>query len=270
MLDVDDVIADGEIAEVGDEGGGFGFAAGDGTGGDVGVVDQILGAEEDELARGGAAVGVLEVEHLDAVGEGGPNDDGGAEVAGEVTGFGVDGGAAGGLGARTEAVGDVVLLQEAGETLDLALVGGGDQHARVLLHERVDGLDQRGDAAMEALGGAGGEVDLGEAGAVGVEDVDGAELVEVEAGEAAQAVVELPRGDVDVLGADERADAGALVALLDFVPPALALVLDHGGLFDEDAGGGAEQIEQGGAGAGDGGEELPAGEDGGVRSHPSR
>ena len=34
------------------------------------------------------------------------------------------------------------------------------------------------------------------------------------------------------------------MALLDLVPPALALVLDHGGLFDEDAGGGAQQIEQ--------------------------
>ncbi len=52
------------------------------------------------------------------------------------------------------------------------------------------------------------------------------------------------------------------MALLDLVPPALALVLDHGGLFDEHAGGGAEQVEQGGRGAGDGGEELPAGEDG--------
>ena len=38
VLDVDDVIADGEVAEVGDEGGGLGFAAGDGAGRDVGVV----------------------------------------------------------------------------------------------------------------------------------------------------------------------------------------------------------------------------------------
>ena len=34
------------------------------------------------------------------------------------------------------------------------------------------------------------------------------------------------------------------MALLDLVPPALALVLDHGGLFDEDAGGGAEEVEE--------------------------
>ena len=51
------------------------------------------------------------------------------------------------------------------------------------------------------------------------------------------------------------------MALLDFVPPALALVLHHGGLFGEDAEFGAEEIEQGVARAGDGGEELPARED---------
>ena len=81
-----------------------------------------------------------------------------------------------------------------------------------------------------------------------------------------EAVVEVPGGEVDVFGADEVADAGALVALLDLVPPALALIFDHGGLFDEDAWGGAggvEEIEEGEVCAGDGGEELPAGEDGG-------
>ncbi len=57
------------------------------------------------------------------------------------------------------------------------------------------------------------------------------------------------------------------MALFDFVPPAFALIFDHGGLFDEDArGGGAagvEEIEEGEVGAGYGGEELPAGKDGG-------
>ena len=117
---------------------------------------------------------------------------------------------------------------------------------------------------MEALRGAGSEVHLREIAAVGVEDVDQAELVELAAGALAELVVEVPGGEVDVLGADQIADAGAVVALLDFVPPALALVLDHGGFFDEDTrggAGGAEQVKQGVAGAGDGSEELPAGED---------
>ena len=54
VLDVDDVVADGEVAEVGDEGGGFRLAAADGPRGDVGVVDEVLRAEEDDLAGGGA------------------------------------------------------------------------------------------------------------------------------------------------------------------------------------------------------------------------
>ncbi len=55
---------------------------------------------------------------------------------------------------------------------------------------------------------------------------------------------------------------------------------DHGGLFDEDAGSivaaGAEEVEEIEVGSGDGGEELPAGEDGGFGcvgicgSHPLR
>ena len=95
--------------------------------------------------------------------------------------------------ARAEAVGDVVLLQEAGEALDFALIRRGDEDAGVLLHECVERVDERGNAAVEALRGACGEVDLGEVAAVGVEDIDGAELVELDAREVAQAVVEVPR-----------------------------------------------------------------------------
>ena len=116
------------------------------------------------------------------------------------------------------------------------MIGRGEEDAGFLLHERVECVDSAGMDAVEAQGGAGGEVDFGEVAAVGVEDVDCAELVELEAGEFVEAVVEVPGGEVDVSGADEVADAGAVVALLDLVPPALALVLDHGGLFDEDRG----------------------------------
>ena len=49
VFDVDDVIAYGEVAEVGDEGGGLGFAGG-GTRGDVGFVGEVVGAEDDDLA----------------------------------------------------------------------------------------------------------------------------------------------------------------------------------------------------------------------------
>ena len=169
VFDVDHVIAYGEVAEVGDEGGCFGFAAPNGGAGfDVGVVGEVLCAEDDDLA----GCGFVEIEYLDAGSYGGLDDDGGAEVASEVAGFGVNGGAAGLFVARAQAVGDLVLLQEAGEALYFALIGGGEQDAGVLCHQELEGVDEGGDAAVEALGGAGGEVYFGEVAAVGVEDVD--------------------------------------------------------------------------------------------------
>ncbi len=160
------------------------------------------------------------------------------------------------------------------------MIGGGEEDAGLLLDERVESVDHSGNGAVEALGGASGEVDFGEIAAVGFEDVDCAELVELETGEAAEAVIEFPGREVDVFGADEIADSRAVVALLDLVPPAFALVFDHGRFFEEDAGrgraGGAEEIEECVGSAGDGGEELPAGEDGGFScvgirgSHPLR
>ena len=48
------------------------------------------------------------------------------------------------------------------------------------------------------------------------------------------------------------------MALLDLVPPALDLIPDHGGFFDEE-GGAREEIEESTGGASDAGEELPAG-----------
>src|SRR5262249_45207950 len=125
VFDVNDVVADGEVAEVGDKGGGFGFAAADGTDGDVGFVGEILRAEDDDLAGGG----FVEVEDLDAGGYGGFYDDGSAEVSGEIAGFAVDVGAAVGFAAGAEAVGYFVFLQEAGEAFDFALIRCGEEDA---------------------------------------------------------------------------------------------------------------------------------------------
>src|SRR5580692_4632511 len=199
---------------------------------DVLAHGEVLRAEDDELAGSGP----VEVEDLYAAGDRGFDDDWRAKVSGEVAGFAVDVGAARGFAAGAEAVGEVVLLQEPGQPFDFALIGSGEEDVGFLFDERVECVDQRGDRAVEAHGGAGGEVDFGEVAAVGIEDVDCAELVELDAGVFVEAVVEVPGGEVDVFGSDEVADAGAVVALLVLVPPALALVLDHGGLFYENAG----------------------------------
>ncbi len=76
VLDVDDVVADGEIAEVGDKGGGLG-ALGLGARGDVGFVGEIVGPEDDQVRVGEA----------DAGGDLRAHDDGHAQVAGHVAGF---------------------------------------------------------------------------------------------------------------------------------------------------------------------------------------
>ena len=143
----------------------------------------------------------------------------------------------GGLVAGAEAVGDAVLLQQAGEALDFALVGGGEEDAGFLLDE---GLERRRSGRGWSRGSAwwGGcansTSERSERSASRMSTAPS--WSSSHAGEVAEAVVEVPGGEVDVFGADEVADAGAVVALLDLVPPALALVLDHGGLFDEDAG----------------------------------
>ena len=81
VLNVDDVVADGEVAEVGDEGGGFGLAADNGAGLNVGVVDEIVCAEQDDLACGGAAIGVAQVEDLHSIRNRRLHDDGRLQVA---------------------------------------------------------------------------------------------------------------------------------------------------------------------------------------------
>ncbi len=62
-------------------------------------------------------------------------------------------------------------------------------------------------------------------------------------------------------GRDQLADAAALVALLDFVPPAIGLVADHGRLFLKDMQFG-KQVEKGSVGARHRTEEFPSREDG--------
>ena len=76
VLDVDHVIADGEIAKIGDEGRGLGFSR-LGAGGNVGFVGEIVGAEEDQVGFGKADSGGKRRAHNDRH----------AQIAGQVAGF---------------------------------------------------------------------------------------------------------------------------------------------------------------------------------------
>jgi len=256
VFDVDDVVADGEVAEVGEEGGGFG-AARRGAGGDVGLVADVLRAEEDEATGGGA----VEVKELHTIGDGRGEDDG-DEGGGVLRLFGEGAGGGGVFGAGADAIGDAVGVERGGEAIHLGLVRDGEDDGGLLRDEGFELLSERGDGAVEARRGAGGDLDGRKRVLGGFEDIHCAELVEVAAGEMRKALVEFGGSDVDVGGADERADAGALVALLDLGPPAFGLVANHGRLFDEDArcgAAGGEEIEERVLSAGDGSEELPAG-----------
>ena len=68
------------------------------------------------------------------------------------------------------------------------------------------------------------------------------------------------RAEIDILGPDQRADAAALMTLLDLFPPAVDLVAHHGWFFDEEHAA-RKQIQKVMLGAGNGGEELPPGKD---------
>ncbi len=86
---------------------------------------------------------------------------------------------------------------------------------------------------MEAQRGPRREFDFAERSIV-VEHIDRAKLIEVQARMRLQHGLQNFRAQVDVFRTNERADAGAIVALLDLVPPALDLVAHHGWFFDEE------------------------------------
>ena len=77
VLDVDDVVSDLKIAEVGEESGDFGFRALRARGDGIGFIEEIACAEDGEIGFG----------QDDAVGDIGLGERGGEDFSGEVTGF---------------------------------------------------------------------------------------------------------------------------------------------------------------------------------------
>ena len=161
------------------------------------------------------------------------------------------------LRARAEAIREAVFAQQVGESLDFALVGRRDDDAVFLCGERLQLVDEGRDRSMEAQRGPRREVDFRGRVDIFVQHIDRAKLIELEAGQRGDLVLQLPRVQVDVRRGDEAADAGALVALLDFVPPALGLVLQHRRLFHENLRV-AEEVEERAVGAGHAGRRTPS------------
>ena len=112
---------------------------------------------------------------------------------------------------------------------------------------------------MKAQRGPRGQLDFAERGVV-FEHIDRAELIEIEAHVRVERRLQDFGAQIDVFRTDERADSGALMALLDLVPPAVNLVADHGRLVNEERAARQER-EQRALGAGDGRKKLPSGKD---------
>ena len=151
MFDVDDVVADLQIAEVGEEGGDFGFLALRARGDQVGFVEEIAGSEDGEVRFG----------KDEAVGDVGLEERGGENFSGEVGGFvGIAFAAA---GAAAQAIAGVVFGEDVGEALDFSGVGGGEDYAGAGFGQLLYLLGHGGHGAVEARGGLGeeGGFDLG-------------------------------------------------------------------------------------------------------------
>jgi hypothetical protein len=116
VFDVDDVVANLKVAEVGEEGGDFRLLALRARSHGVGFVEQVAGAEDGQVGVG---------EH-DAIGDVGFGERGGENFAGEVTGFVGVAFAAAGAAAQAEA--HVVFGEDVGQAFDLAGVGDREQN----------------------------------------------------------------------------------------------------------------------------------------------
>ena len=117
MLDVDDVVADLEIAEIGEKGGDFGFLAPWARGHEIGFVEEIAGSEDGDMSFG----------EDEAVGDVGLEQRGGENFSGKVGGFvGIAFAAA---GAASETIAGVVFGEDVGKALDLSGVGRGEDDA---------------------------------------------------------------------------------------------------------------------------------------------
>ena len=244
VFDVDDVVADLQVAEVGEERGDFRFLALRARGDGVGFVEQIARAEDGEVRFG----------EQNAVGDVGFGQRGGENFSGEVTGFvGVAFAAA---GAAAEAEADVVLGEDVGEAFDFAGVGDGEQDLLAGAGELLDFFEHRRNRAVEAGSGLGEERDGGLVFAAG-----DAEMLYVGSGQGRDFLPPVVWRQIQICGANEIADAAAFVGFFDARPEAVELGAEEIGFVEQDGGAG-EQIEDAAVGAGDGSVELPAGENG--------
>ena len=167
MFNVHHVIANGQIAKVGEECGGLGFLR-LGARLHVGFVGEIVRAEHDRLASGKLTPAAIWRAH----------NDGHAHVAGQVAGLFEFSPMRDGAAAKP--IRYLVLAQHGRHAFNIALRGHGENNALLGGHQVFELLDQRGNGAMKAQRWSRVHGDFAQS-VVFFEHVDSAELVEVEA-----------------------------------------------------------------------------------------
>ncbi len=204
MLDVHHVVADGEIAEVGEKRRHLRLLALRTPQRDFGLVEQIARTEENEVRLG----------QRDALGHVRLHDGGGGDVIGEVGGL-VDEDFHAGLGsAAADAERQVVLVEDVGQALDLAGARDRKHHALAFAGELADLFRHGRYRAVEARGGLGLQDDV-----LGVARVFDAELLDCESRQLLQRVRPLLGAEIQIFRPHQVADEAAFVRVGELRPP---------------------------------------------------
>ncbi len=247
VLHMHHVVADAEIAEVGDKSRRLRLLQSRARR-HVGLVGKVVGAEDDQVR----------LREDDARRQRRAHDDRHAQVAGHVAGFFEHGVARAGR-AAAQPVGNLVLAKNRRQAFHVSLVRRGKHDACLRRHQVLQLLSERGNGAMEPQRGPRRQLDLAQS-SVLIQHVHRAQLIQIEAHVRVEQGLQNLGAKINVLRAHERADSRALMPLFDFVPPAIDLVADHCRLVDKERASRGER-EQRALRTGHGREKLPSWKD---------
>ncbi len=240
---MDDVVADGEIAEVGEERRHLRFLALRTTERNFGLVEQIAGAEENKVRVG----------QRNTLGHVRLDDDGGRNVIGEIRGL-VDEDFHAGLGrTATNAKRQVVLVKDVGQPFDLAGARHRKHDTLTFAGQLADLLGHGGDRAVKTHGGLGLQDDV--LAVIGTFD---AELLNGENRRLLQRLRPLLWTEIQFFRPHQIANQAAVMRVGELRPPGVVRFVECVRFVEYDRRTG-NQVEKGLLSSGDGCVKLPSG-----------
>ena len=240
MLDVDDVVADLQIAEIGEECRHLRFLPLR-TQRHVRFVKQVACAKDREVR----------LRQQNTVGNVGLGERRGEHLAREVAGFVRV--ALPAAGAASQAERNVVLGEDVGQSLDLAGVGSGEENLLAIGNEFLDFIEHRRHGSMEARSRLREKRDRRIIFTAG-----DAQVLNVGSGKCGDLLPPRIRRQVQIFRADEIADAAAFMHVAHALPEAIELLAQLIRFVEKNRRA-RKQIEDGAVSSGDGSVELPAG-----------